>query len=70
MINSINVNISLPRGSLVSLLQKALLFAEAEIFSVMIDGDLDTKFEKAIGSMSLLEYGPYSATLCSKKNEF
>lgn len=46
---------SVPRGALVSLLQKAVLFAEAEVFSLITEADLDTRFEKAIGSMSVIE---------------
>lgn len=44
-----------PRGALMSLVQKGILFAEAEVFSLLTEGDIETKFEKAVGSMSLIE---------------
>ncbi|KAI1730557.1 WD domain, g-beta repeat domain-containing protein [Ditylenchus destructor] len=44
-----------PRGALMALLQKGILFSEAEVFSLLTEGEVDTKFEKAIGSMTLIE---------------
>jgi hypothetical protein len=49
----------LPRGALMSLIQKGILFAEAEVFSLLAEGEIETKFDKAIGSMSLLECGEF-----------
>ena len=48
---------SIPRGALMSLLQKGVLFAEAEVFSLLTDGEIDARFEKAIGCMTILECG-------------
>ncbi|KAL7074520.1 hypothetical protein ACQ4LE_006666 [Meloidogyne hapla] len=48
-------SMSIPRGALMSLLQKGVLFAEAEVFSLLTDGELDSRFEKAIGCMTILE---------------
>jgi hypothetical protein len=48
-----------PRGALMSLLQKGMLFAEAEVLSLVTNNaegaDMEQKFEKTIGSMSLIE---------------
>lgn len=46
-----------PRGALMALLQKGILFSEAEVFSLLAEGEVETKFEKAIGSMTLIECG-------------
>uniref|UniRef100_A0A914MJD2 LisH domain-containing protein n=1 Tax=Meloidogyne incognita TaxID=6306 RepID=A0A914MJD2_MELIC len=48
-------SMSIPRGALMSLLQKGVLFAEAEVFSLLTDGEIDARFEKAIGCMTILE---------------
>jgi hypothetical protein len=40
-----------------SLLQKGVVFAEAEVFSLLNDGEMDATFEKAIGCMTILECG-------------
>jgi len=50
-------SMSIPRGALMSLLQKGVLFAEAEVFSLLNDGEIDARFEKAIGCMTILECG-------------
>ncbi|CAK5076454.1 unnamed protein product [Meloidogyne enterolobii] len=50
-------SMSIPRGALMSLLQKGVLFSEAEVFSLLTDGEIDARFEKAIGCMTILECG-------------
>ncbi|KAF7638710.1 LisH domain-containing protein [Meloidogyne graminicola] len=58
-------SMSIPRGALMSLLQKGVLFAEAEVFSLLTDGELDSRFEKAIGCMTILECDiPTCYTMC------
>uniref|UniRef100_A0A914HSH6 LisH domain-containing protein n=1 Tax=Globodera rostochiensis TaxID=31243 RepID=A0A914HSH6_GLORO len=50
---------AVPRGALLSLLQKGVLFSEAEAFALLNDGEFEARFEKAIGSLNILE-----CTLC------
>ena len=62
MLNAGLDNTAIPRGALMSLLQQGVLFAEAEVFSLLNDGELDGRFEKAIGCMTILECGIYWVT--------
>jgi hypothetical protein len=45
----------LPRGALIAIIQKGIFYAEAELCSLLPETELDGKFEKAIGSLSLLD---------------
>lgn len=44
-----------PRGALLNVCQKGMLFSEAEVFSLLPEGETGINFEKAIGSMSLID---------------
>uniref|UniRef100_A0A914D8B0 LisH domain-containing protein n=1 Tax=Acrobeloides nanus TaxID=290746 RepID=A0A914D8B0_9BILA len=44
-----------PKGALLSIIQKGIFFTEAELFSIFSDTDLDAKLEKSVGSMTLIE---------------
>lgn len=48
----------LPRGALISIIQKGVFFAEAELFNLIPDVTEDGgRLEKAVGSIPLFEAG-------------